>query len=88
MVAKIGLRMIGAEFDVAVAGKPQKRHAEQNQRHGQNIKPAGVGEDLLLQKFEVLVSDVGEKGGERDQKKNEDCRGEEYRFVDMALRIF
>ena len=49
VVTEIGLGMIGAKFDVTVTGQPEKSDAEQDQCHCQNVKPAGICENLLLQ---------------------------------------
>ncbi|MNP73495.1 hypothetical protein D3C76_1702140 [compost metagenome] len=61
--------MVGPKFNIAVARQPEERHAQEDQRYGQNVKPAGVGEDLILQKFEVFIGQIGESRGKGDKKK-------------------
>lgn len=76
--------MVGAEFDVAVAADGEEHHADQDQRHGQYVEPAGVGDDPLLDVVEQRLRFFLEEHGEQHQGQDQGGGGIEDRRIQGA----
>ncbi|PTC33768.1 hypothetical protein CLJ1_5878 [Pseudomonas paraeruginosa] len=85
-VAVVGPAVIGAELDIAVATDGEEHHADQDQRHGEDIEPAGIADDPLLDLFEQRLRLFPEQDGEQHQGQDQGGGGKENRRVQGATR--
>lgn len=83
-VAVVGTTVVGAELDVAVAADGEEHHADQDQRHGQYVEPAGVGDDPLLDVVEQRLRFFLEEHGEQHQGQDQGGGGIEDRRIQGA----
>ncbi|MNN45423.1 hypothetical protein D3C81_1597590 [compost metagenome] len=85
-VAIVGLAVVGAELDVAEAAYGQEDHGDEDQRHAEDVEPAGVQQDPGLDLAEQRLGLVAGEGAVEHQGDDEQCGAVEDRRVEGGLR--
>ncbi len=67
LVAVIRLAMVRPELDIAISTDGEEDHADQYQRDRQNVEPAGIGDDPLLNRFEHTLGMLLKQSGIQHQ---------------------
>ncbi|MNE04306.1 hypothetical protein D3C80_968310 [compost metagenome] len=79
------LAVVRAELDIAITADCQEQHADQNQRHCQDVEPARIDDDPLLDLIEQGLGLALENHGISHDKRDQQCTAVKDRWVERAF---
>ncbi|MNF71744.1 hypothetical protein D3C84_537010 [compost metagenome] len=85
-MAVVRLAVVGAELDIAEAADGQEDHGDEDQRHAEDVEPAGIEQDPGLGLPEHCLGLVGGEGAIEHEGDDEQCGAVKDRRVEGGLR--